>query len=143
MRDEKVSGTSRNGRNELETLLTFMRPGDTLTVTRVDRLARSVGDLQDIVKSLRNRGVSLKVMDQPIDTSTAAGKAFLDMLGVFAEFETNLRRERSDGRHQQGQGLLPSAQTDNQRRTCQAIEERGSGRQRDCSPIRHRQGERL
>jgi DNA invertase Pin-like site-specific DNA recombinase len=94
VRDEKVSGTSRNGRNELETLLTFMRPGDTLMVTKVDRLARSVGDLQDIVKTLRNRGVSLKVTDQPIDTSTAAGKAFLDMLGVFAEFETNLRRER-------------------------------------------------
>jgi DNA invertase Pin-like site-specific DNA recombinase len=63
-----------------------MRPGDTLMVTRVDRLARSVGDLQDIVKTLRNRGVSLKVTDQPIDSSTAAGKAFLDMLGVFAEF---------------------------------------------------------
>jgi DNA invertase Pin-like site-specific DNA recombinase len=71
-----------------------MRPGDTLMVTRVDRLARSVGDLQDIVKTLSNRGVSLKVTDQPIDSSTAAGKAFLDMLGVLAEFETNLRRER-------------------------------------------------
>jgi DNA invertase Pin-like site-specific DNA recombinase len=94
VREEKVSGTSRNGRNELETLLAFLRPGDTLIVTKVDRLARSVGDLQDIVKALRNRGVSLKVTDQPIDASTAAGKAFLDMLGVFAEFETNLRRER-------------------------------------------------
>jgi DNA invertase Pin-like site-specific DNA recombinase len=94
VREEKVSGTSRNGRNELETLLAFLRPGDTLMVTKVDRLARSVGDLQDIVKALRTRGVSLKVTDQPIDTSTAAGKAFLDMLGVFAEFETNLRRER-------------------------------------------------
>jgi DNA invertase Pin-like site-specific DNA recombinase len=50
--------------------------------------------LQDIVKVLRSQGVSLKVTDQPIDTSTAAGKAFLDMLSVFAEFETNLRRER-------------------------------------------------
>jgi DNA invertase Pin-like site-specific DNA recombinase len=94
VREEKVSGTSRNGRNELETLLAFLRPGDTLMVTKVDRLARSVGDLQDIVKALRAKGVSLKVTDQPIDTSTAAGKAFLDMLGVFAEFETNLRRER-------------------------------------------------
>ncbi len=92
--EEKVSGTSHNGRNELETLLAFLRPGDTLMVTKVDRLARSVGELQDIVKALRAMGVALKVTDQPIDTSTAAGKAFLDMLAVFAEFETNLRRER-------------------------------------------------
>lgn len=94
IRMEKVSGTSRNGRAELETLLQFLRTGDTLMVTRIDRLARSIGDLQDIVRELRARGVSLKATEQPIDTSTAAGKAFLDMLGVFAEFETNIRRER-------------------------------------------------
>jgi DNA invertase Pin-like site-specific DNA recombinase len=63
-------------------------------VTRVDRLARSIRDLQDIVHELRERGVTLKATEQPIDTRTASGKAFLDMLGVFAEFETNLRRER-------------------------------------------------
>ncbi len=94
VRSEKVSGSSREGRKELDTLLEFLRPGDTLVVTRVDRLARSVADLQDIVRDLKQRGVSLKATEQPIDTSTAAGKAFLDMLGVFAEFETNLRRER-------------------------------------------------
>ena len=94
VRSEKVSGSSRAGRQELETLLTFLRPGDTLMVTRIDRLARSVGDLQDIVRSLKAKGVSLKATEQPIDTSTAAGKAFFDMLGVFAEFETSLRRER-------------------------------------------------
>jgi DNA invertase Pin-like site-specific DNA recombinase len=46
------------------------------------------------VHDIRQRGVTLKATEQPIDTSTAAGKCFLDMLGVFAEFETNLRRER-------------------------------------------------
>ena len=51
-------------------------------------------DLQDIVHELKQRGVHLKATEQPVDTSTAAGKAFLDMLGVFAEFETNLRKER-------------------------------------------------
>jgi hypothetical protein len=60
----------------------------------IGHLARSLGDLQDIVKALRAKGVALKVTDQPIDTSTAAGKAFLYMLGVFAELETSLRRER-------------------------------------------------
>jgi DNA invertase Pin-like site-specific DNA recombinase len=63
-------------------------------ITRVDRLARSIKDLQDIVYCLKARGVTLRATEQPIDTQRAAGKAFLDMLGVFAEFETNLRRER-------------------------------------------------
>jgi DNA invertase Pin-like site-specific DNA recombinase len=94
VRSEKESGTSRNGRAELETLLDFIRRGDTLVVTRVDRLARSIADLQDIVRALKAKGAALKATEQPIDTSTAAGKAFLDMLGVFAEFETNLRRKR-------------------------------------------------
>jgi len=91
---EKKSGTRRDGRTELEVLLECVREGDTVIVTRIDRLARSIRDLQNIVHELREKGVTLKATEQPIDTATAAGKAFLDMLGVFAEFETNLRRER-------------------------------------------------
>ena len=91
---EKRSGTTTKGRDQLTLALEVAQPGDTLTVTRVDRLARSIGDLQDIVRALKAKGVALRATEQPIDTSTAAGKAFLDMLGVFAEFETNLRRER-------------------------------------------------
>jgi DNA invertase Pin-like site-specific DNA recombinase len=94
IRAEKASGTRRSGRTELQTLLEFLREGDTLVVTRIDRLARSVKDLQDIVHELKAKKVQLKATEQPIDTSTAAGKAFLDMLAVFAEFETNLRKER-------------------------------------------------
>ena len=94
IRAEKVSGTSVQGRQELRTLLDFIREGDELVVTRVDRLARSIGDLQDVVRELKGKGATLHAIEQPIDTSTAAGKAFLDMLGVFAEFKTNLRRER-------------------------------------------------
>jgi DNA invertase Pin-like site-specific DNA recombinase len=75
-------------------VLDFLRKGDVLMVTRIDRLARCIGDLQDIIRTVRAKGASLKATEQPIDTSTAAGKCFLDMLGVFAEFETNLRRER-------------------------------------------------
>ena len=71
-----------------------MREGDTLLVTRIDRLARSLRDLQNLVYDLRKQGIELKAIEQPIDTRSAAGKAFLDMLGVFAEFETNLRKER-------------------------------------------------
>ncbi len=94
IRAEKGSGTRRDGRSELQVLLDFLRPGDTLVVTRVDRLARSLKDLQDIVHELKAKGVALRATEQPVDTGSAAGKAFLDMLGVFAEFETNLRRER-------------------------------------------------
>ena len=94
IRAEKASGSRRDGRSELQVLLDFVQAGDTLVVTRIDRLARSMKDLQDIVHELKARGVSLRATEQPVDTATAAGKAFLDMLGVFAEFETNLRRER-------------------------------------------------
>ena len=94
IRAEKASGSRRDGRTELQVLLDFVRSGDTLVVTRIDRLARSMKDLEDIVHELKAKGVALRATEQPINTGTAAGKAFLGMLGVFAEFETNLRRER-------------------------------------------------
>ena len=95
VREEKVSGqASTDDRKELSTLLEFLREGDCLVVTRIDRLARSVKHLQDIVHLLQDKGVSLRATEQPVDTSTAAGKAFFGMLSVFAEFETNLRKER-------------------------------------------------
>src|SRR3984957_8267489 len=94
IRAEQRSGTTTEGRDELKTILDFLREGDVLMVPRIDRLARRIGGLQDIVRAVRAAGAAQKPIEQPIDTSTAAGKCFLDMLGVFAEFETNLRRER-------------------------------------------------
>ena len=94
IRQEKVSGTSTQGRDELNTLLEFMREGDELVITRIDRLARSVRDLQNIVYDLEKRGITISATEQPINTKTSVGKCFLDMLSVFSEFETNLRRER-------------------------------------------------
>ena len=92
IRKEKVPGTKLDNREELNTLLDFISEGDELVITRIDRLARSLRDLQNIVHLLNKKGVTLVATDQPIDTSSSAGKAFLDMLGVFAEFETNLIR---------------------------------------------------
>jgi DNA invertase Pin-like site-specific DNA recombinase len=92
IRSETQTGTKLEGRTELETIIQFARAGDSITVTRIDRLARSVGDLATIVQRLEVKGVSLHVIEQPIDTSTAAGRCFLQ--GVFAEFETAIRRER-------------------------------------------------
>jgi DNA invertase Pin-like site-specific DNA recombinase len=94
IRSEKKSGTSLNGRTELETLMSFLQAGDTLMITRTDRLARSVRDLANLVARLEEMGVSLKATEQPVDTSSASGKCFLGMLSVFAEFETNIRKER-------------------------------------------------
>jgi DNA invertase Pin-like site-specific DNA recombinase len=94
IREEKRSGTSMADRDELQTVLTFLRPGDELVVIRIDRLARSIGDLAAIVREIEAKGASLKAIEQPIDTGSAAGRAFLQMLGVFAEFETAIRRER-------------------------------------------------
>ena len=94
IRTETGSGSSLESRPELGTILDFIHPDETLVVTRIDRLARSMKDLQLIVAKLRERGANIAATEQPVDTSTATGKAFFDMLGVFAEFETNLRRER-------------------------------------------------
>jgi len=94
VRQEQRSGATLEGRPELRTILDFIHPGETLVVTRIDRLARSMQDLQTIVGRLKEKGAHLAATEQPVDTSTATGKAFFDMLGVFAEFETNLRRER-------------------------------------------------
>jgi DNA invertase Pin-like site-specific DNA recombinase len=65
-----------------------------LTITRIDRLARSATDLLNIVRDLGKRGAELRVLDQAIDTGTPAGRAMLQMLAVFAEFETAIRSER-------------------------------------------------
>jgi DNA invertase Pin-like site-specific DNA recombinase len=94
IRAEKRSGATIANRRQLRTVLQLLHSGDVLIVTRIDRLARSIGDLQDIVRAIKAKGASLKATEQPIDTSSAVGEAFLDMLGMFAEFETSLRRER-------------------------------------------------
>ena len=91
---EKVSGTSTKGREQLKEMLNFVRESDEVICTRTDRVARSVLDLQLIVKELIEKGVSLTATEQPISTKDATSKCFLDMLSVFAEFETNLRKER-------------------------------------------------
>jgi DNA invertase Pin-like site-specific DNA recombinase len=81
IRSGKRSGPSTANLEELRTVLDFLRKGDVLMVTRIDRLARGIVDLQDIVRTVRAKGASLRATEQPIDTSTAAGKCFLDVLG--------------------------------------------------------------
>lgn len=90
---EKRTGTNAE-RPELKDMLRFCRKGDTLFVTRLDRLGRSVLDLAQIVKQLEEKCVQLVLLEQSIDTRTPQGKAMFGMMSVFAEFETELRKER-------------------------------------------------
>jgi DNA invertase Pin-like site-specific DNA recombinase len=72
----------------------YVREGDTLTVTRLDRLARSTLHLCQIADELERKGVNLKVIDQSIDTSDATGRLLFNLLGAIAQFETEIRSER-------------------------------------------------
>jgi DNA invertase Pin-like site-specific DNA recombinase len=90
---EKASATSGQ-RDQLKACLEYVREGDTLMVTRLDRIARSTFELCKIAETLEKKSVNLKVIDQNIDTSDATGKLVFHMLGSIAQFETELRAER-------------------------------------------------
>ena len=94
IREEKETGTTTTRRKELRTLLSFLVPGDEVVVTRMDRLGRSTRDLLNIIEELKERGVSLRILKQNIDITTSPGKLFVTFLAGFAEFETELRKER-------------------------------------------------
>lgn len=94
LREEKKSGTTAKDRFVLNVILDMIKAGDKLVVWKLDRLARNMNDLTNIIEALNTKGAALEILDQKIDTGTATGKAFLQMLGVFAEFETSLRKER-------------------------------------------------
>lgn len=86
---------AKTGAPELDALLKHIRRGDTLVVWRLDRLAGSVIELLRIIDSLRDRGVFFESLMERIETATAAGRAFMQMVGVFAEYERNLLVERT------------------------------------------------
>lgn len=92
--EENASGTNRHQRPELSAALEFTREGDSFVITRLDRLARSMTDLGQIAATLENKKVDLVVTEQSIDTSSATGRLMFHMIGAFAEFETELRKER-------------------------------------------------
>ena len=92
---EKVSGTTQN-RPKLQECLQYVREGDTLVITKLDRLARSVSHLHQIVDDLSSRGVGFKVLQQNIDTTTKEGRLMFSVLGALAQFENELRKERCE-----------------------------------------------
>ena len=92
--EEKASGKSAE-RPELAQALKALRPGDTLTVWRLDRLGRSLPDLVRIVTELEQRGVGFESLTERIDTTSATGRLVFHLFAALAEFERNLIRERT------------------------------------------------
>lgn len=90
---EKKSGTT-TARPEFQKCMNYIREGDTLVVTRLDRLARSVLHLAELSSRLESEGIHLVVIDQSIDTGTPTGRLMFNLLACIAEFENELRAER-------------------------------------------------
>jgi DNA invertase Pin-like site-specific DNA recombinase len=90
---EKESGAN-NSRGELSNMLKFVRKGDALIVTKLDRIARSTKHLLEIAENLEKKGVTFKVLNIQLDTSTPTGKLMLTMLGAIAQFEREMMLER-------------------------------------------------
>lgn len=92
---ETMSGKIAKDRQQLHDALDFVREGDTLIVTRLDRLARSVTDLHQIVEKLSEKKVGFRCLNQSgVDTDSSTGKLMLAILGAVAQFENDIRRER-------------------------------------------------
>ena len=94
VREEAASGRSRIGRTELETILEFIRPGDTLVVVKLDRLGRSTRDVLNLVHELESKGAALRVLEPEIDTSRPEGRIILTTLSMVAEMELTFIKER-------------------------------------------------
>lgn len=96
IRCEKASGTTREGRTELQLLLEFVQHGDTVLVTRLDRLGRDLRDTYNIIHELKQNGVRFRTVDGQVDTgsNSITGDLVVGILAAVAEYETRLRRER-------------------------------------------------
>jgi hypothetical protein len=146
IRAEKASDTRRDGRTELQVLLDFLRAGDTLVVTRIDRLARSLKDLQDIVHEFKAKGVALKATEQPVDASTAAGiKRFSICSGCSPNSKqicgaSGSSKASAPPRHAASTKAASRRSMPPKSFDCARKKARSGG---DCTPPRHRPGERL
>ena len=88
--EEKKSGVAE--REELEKALEYLREGDTLVVTKLDRLGRSLKKLLEQIEEFKERGIHFQSLDDGIDTSTSVGNFFFQVIGAFSELERNLNR---------------------------------------------------
>lgn len=91
---EQVSSVDLGERLELARALDALRSGDTLVITKLDRLARSMGHLMDLLKAIEDRGASLRILSMQLDTGTPTGRLMLNVLGSVAQFEREIMLER-------------------------------------------------
>lgn len=91
---EQVSSIDVAAREQLALALEFIREGDTLVVTKLDRLARSISHMLSIMDAINRKGAALRIVGMGIDTNTPTGKLILTMLGGIAEFEREIMLER-------------------------------------------------
>lgn len=94
IRSEKVSGATREGQGELETILEFLRPGDELVVVRLDRLGRSTRDVLNIVHEVEQKGASITILEPYITTKGDAGRIVFTVLGMVGEMERKFIKDR-------------------------------------------------
>jgi DNA invertase Pin-like site-specific DNA recombinase len=94
IRVEKASGKSRDGRDELASILEFIRPGDVLVVSKLDRLGRNTRDALNLVHELDERGACLRVLEPALDTCGPMGRMVVTVLGMVAEMELGFLKER-------------------------------------------------
>jgi len=94
IRSEKVSGASRDGRTELATILAFLRPGDELVVTRLDRLGRDTRDVLNLIHECDQRGAFVTVLDPHVSTRGEMGQVIMTVLGMVAQMERRFIKER-------------------------------------------------
>lgn len=92
--EEKRSGRSADDRPDLQAAIEFAREDDVLVVTKLDRLARSVRDLHNLLARLEEKKVGFRCLDQAIDTTSSTGRLTLSILGAVAAFELDIRAER-------------------------------------------------
>jgi len=91
---DKASGKLAR-RPQLDRMMEFLREGDIVVTTKLDRLGRSLRHLMDLTDELRDRGIGLRVLSQGIDTTTPAGRMFFQIIGAISEFEASLISERT------------------------------------------------
>lgn len=98
IRKEKVSGKSREGRDELATVIEFLRAGDVLVVTKLDRLGRNTRDVLNLVHEIEGKGAHLQVLDPALSTEGEMGRVMIIILSMVAEMELNrIKERRQDG----------------------------------------------
>lgn len=135
VRAEKISGGSREGRVELETVIQFLRPGDDLVVARLDRLGRDTRDVLNIIHECEGRGAFVTVLDPHVSTRGEMGQIVLTVLGMVAQMERRFIKDRQRNRPCQGGWCLPRGEAPNRPRRDCAVEDCGAWCRSHCPPI--------